>query len=32
MLVIELNGLPVYGGRHIKTKIRTYVDKVYINF
>ena len=25
---IELNALPVYGDRHIKTKIRTYGDKV----
>ena len=29
---IELNDLPVYGDRYIKTKIRTYDDKVYTNF
>ena len=29
---IELNGLPVYDDRYIKTKIRTYSDKVYTNF
>ena len=29
---IELNVLPVYDDRYIKTKIKTYVDKVYINF
>ena len=28
----ELNALPVYGDRYIKTKIRTYFDKVYTNF
>ena len=29
---IKLNALPVYDDRHIKTKIRTYGDKVYTNF
>ena len=29
---IELNALPVYDYRHIKTKIRTYGNKVYTNF
>ena len=29
---IELNDLPVYDERYIKTKIRTYGDKVYTNF
>ena len=29
---IELNALPVYDDRHIKTKIRTYREKVYTNF
>ena len=29
---IELNAIPVYDDRYIKTKIRTYVDKVYTNF
>ena len=29
---IELNVLPVYDDRYIKTKIGTYGDKVYINF
>ena len=29
---IELNALPVYDYRYIKTKIRTYGDKVYTNF
>ena len=29
---IELNLLPVYDDRYIKTKIRTYADKVYTNF
>ena len=29
---IELNALPVYDNRYIKTKIRTYGDKVYTNF
>ena len=29
---IELNALPVYGDRYIKTKIRTYGDKIYTNF
>ena len=24
--------MPVYDDRYIKTKIKTYVDKVYINF
>ena len=28
----ELNALPVYDDKYIKTKIRTYVDKVYISF
>ena len=29
---IELNALQVYDDRYIKTKIRTYRDKVYTNF
>ena len=29
---IEVNALPVYDDRYIKTKIRTYGDKVYTNF
>ena len=29
---IELNVLPVYGDRYIKTKIRTYGDNVYTDF
>ena len=29
---IELNALPVYGGRYIKTKIRPYGSKVHTNF
>ena len=29
---IELNALPVYDDRYIKSKIRTYDDKVYTNF
>ena len=29
---IELNALPVYDDRYIKTKIRRYGDKVYNNF
>ena len=29
---ITLNALPVYDERYIKTKIRTFGDKVYINF
>ena len=29
---IELNTLPVYDDRYIKTKVRTYGDKVYTNF
>ena len=29
---IELDALPVYDDRYIKTKIRTYGDKVYPNF
>ena len=29
---IKLNTLPVYDNRYIKTKIRTYGDKVYTNF
>ena len=29
---IELNAIPVYDDRYRKTKIRTYVDKVYTNF
>ena len=29
---IELNALPVYDDRYIKTKIRTYDCKVYTNF
>ena len=28
----NLNALPVYDGRYIKTKIRTFGDKVYTNF
>ena len=29
---IELNTLPIYGDRYVKTKIRTYGSKVYTNF
>ena len=29
---IKLNALPVYDNRCIKTKIKTYRDKVYTNF
>ena len=29
---IELNALPVYDDRYMKTKIRTYGYKVYANF
>ena len=29
---IELNALPVYDDRYIKTKIRTYLEKAYTNF
>ena len=29
---IELNSLPVYDCRYIKTKIRTYGNKVFANF
>ena len=29
---IELNALPIYGDRYIKTKIRTYGNKVYTDF
>ena len=29
---IKLNALPVYDNRYIKTKIRTYSDKIYTNF
>ena len=29
---IELNALPVYNHRYIKTKIRLYRDKFYTNF
>ena len=29
---IELNALPVYDDRYIKTKMRTYGNKVYTNF
>ena len=29
---IELNALPVYDNRYIKSKIRTYRDKVSTNF
>ena len=29
---LELNALPVYDDRYIKTKIRAYDDKVYTNF
>ena len=32
LLNIKLNALPVYDGRYIKTKIKTYGDKVYTNF
>ena len=28
---IKLNALPVYDDRYIKTKIKTYDDKVYLN-
>ena len=28
---IELNALPVYDHRYVKTKIRTYRDKIYTN-
>ena len=28
---LKLNALPVYDDRHIKTKTRTYRDKVYTN-
>ena len=27
-----MNALPVYDDRYVKTKIRTYIDKVYSNF
>ena len=29
---IDLNDLPVYDDRYIKTQIKTYFDKVYTNF
>ena len=29
---IELNALPIYDGRYIKTKIRTFDDESYTNF
>ena len=29
---VELNALPDYDDRYMKTKIRTYIDKVYTNF
>ena len=29
---IKLNALPVFDNRYLKTKIRTYSDKVYANF
>ena len=29
---IKLNALPVYDDRYVKTKIRTFGDKVYSNF
>ena len=29
---IELNDLPIYDGRYIKTKIRTFDDESYTNF
>ena len=29
---IELNALPIYDDRYMKTKIRTYGDKIYTNF
>ena len=28
----ELNALPVYGDKYVKTKIKTYPNKVYPNF
>ena len=30
--IIELNALSIYDDKYIKTKIRTYGDKVYTNF
>ena len=30
--IIELNALPVYDDRYIKTKIKTYGDEVHTNF
>ena len=30
--MVELNALPVYDDRYIKTKVGTYGDKVYTNF
>ena len=30
--IIESNAIPVYDDKYIKTKIRTYGDKVYTNF
>ena len=32
ILNIQLNALLVYNGRYIKTKIRTYGDKIYTGF
>ena len=32
LINIELNGLPVYDNRYIKTKIRRYGDTGYTNF
>ena len=32
IIKIDLKALPVYDDRYIKTNIRTYGDKVYINF
>ena len=29
---MKLNALPVYDDRYIKTKVRTYGDKVYTNY
>ena len=32
LINIEINALPVYNDRYIKTKIRAYCDKIYTNF
>ena len=32
MKIIELDALPVYDDRYIKTRIRTYGNKAYTNF